>query len=365
MRAEDVTFTWSEPDPEHPALAVLVRLVALTDYAFDDGDLSPYLMRPQPGGDWTVTLSLPSTLRSSYQFCPIRDRDLADELLGHDVSEAAWARVLAVGEPDPQRPPTFAPGTLKGNPGRPPSIVELSGALPQPALRTGVPQGLLTRHEIAGAQGPPSVVHVHRPAEPGPELAVVFDAKFWLSTDITSMLDHLVADRAVPPLTTVLVESIHGASRHEGLTHPERFEPFLVEELRPWLTARFGLGAGPTVLAGQSLGGLTASWAALRRPDLFGRVIISSMAAWWPGDRRGGLSGEQVVAAFQAGPAAPVRFFLEAGSQERELLASVRTFHAVLAAKGYDVSYREYEGGHDIACWRGGLADGLAALMAA
>jgi enterochelin esterase family protein len=89
------------------------------------------------------------------------------------------------------------------------------------------------------------------------------------------------------------------------------------------------------------------------------------MAGWWPGDGRGGLSGAQVVAAFQDVDPAPVRFFMEAGSRERELLASVRTFHDVLVEKRYDVQYREYEGGHDIACWRGGLADGLVALLGA
>src|SRR5262249_43901961 len=116
MREENVTFTWSESDPDHPARAVLVRLVALTDHAFDDGDLRPYVMRPQSGGAWTLTLSLPSTLRSSYQLCPIRDPDLADEVIGNKVSDDSWARVMALGEPDPARPPTFQPGTVYGNP---------------------------------------------------------------------------------------------------------------------------------------------------------------------------------------------------------------------------------------------------------
>ena len=255
-------------------------------------------------------------------------------------------RVLALGEPDPRCPPTFQPGTVYGNPGRAPSILELSEALPQPwrSPRTGVRPGSVTRYELNHDVGPPSVVHIHRPVTPGlgataaPALAIVFDAKFWLSADITTTLDNLAADRDGPPLTTVMVESIHGASRHEGLTHADLFEPFLVDELLPWLRARWELGTGPIVLAGQSLGALTASWAARRHPQLFGHVVTSSMAAWWPGDGRGGLSGAEVVDAYRSADAAPVRFFLEVGSRERELLASVRTFRDVLIQRRYDVS---------------------------
>ena len=360
MRYENVTFNYSDSG-EEPALAVLVRLVALTDHAFDDGDLSPYLMRRGPDGDWSLTLSLPSTLRSSYQLCPVREPDLAEELERNAVSEEGWRRLLALGEPDPERPSTLTPGTVYGNPDREPSIVELSDAPPQPwsAPRPGVPSHPLTRYELDGG----SVVHVHRPTDAADALAIVFDAQFWLRTDLASTLDNLAADGAVPPLSTVAVESIRGASRHEGLTHPDLFEPFLVDELLPWLRDRWTVDEGRIVLAGQSLGGLTVSWAARRHPELFGRVVSSSMAAWWPGDDRGGLSGAQVVDAYRHSDSARVRFFLEAGSRERELLASVRTYRDVLVGRGYDVTYREYEGGHDLVCWRGGLADGLVALL--
>jgi len=358
---EDATFTWSEPDPARPALAVLLRLVALTDHAYDDGDLSPYLMRRRLEGGWSLTLSLSSTLRSSYQFCPVYDADLADQLARDTVSEDGWRRVMALGEPDRGRPPTFSPGTVYGNPDRPPSIVECSEALPQPwsSPRRGVTRGELTRHDLDHG-----VVHVHRwGPEPPAALAIVFDAKFWLGADIRSTLDNLAQDRCVPTLITVLVESIRGANRHEGLTHSDLFEPFLVDDLLPWLRSRWDIRDAPTVLAGQSLGGLTVSWAALRRPELFGRVVTSSMAAWWPGDGRGGLSGADVLAAYRDSDPVPARFFVEVGSRERELLASAQAFHQVLRQKRYDVRYREYEGGHDIACWRGGLADGLVALL--
>jgi enterochelin esterase-like enzyme len=39
-----------------------------------------------------------------------------------------------------------------------------------------------------------------------------------------------------------------------------------------------------------------------------------------------------------------------------------RRIRDVLLAKGYEVTYSEYNGGHDMVCWRGSLADGLIAL---
>jgi enterochelin esterase family protein len=70
-----------------------------------------------------------------------------------------------------------------------------------------------------------------------------------------------------------------------------------------------------------------------------------------------------VVDAYAAGPLLPVRFFLEVGAWEGELLQSVRLMRDRLVDQRYDVGYREYEGGHDYACWRGGLADGLVAAL--
>ena len=93
-------------------------------------------------------------------------------------------------------------------------------------------------------------------------------------------------------------------------------------------------------------------------------MLGQSSAYWWPGGANGELSGENVIGAYAASPGAAIRFFLEAGATERELVEQSRRMRDVLGEKGYDLSYREYQGGHDYACWRGGLADGLIALLA-
>lgn len=352
----DVRFTWRDTDPDRPCHAVLVRMIGVTDHLYDDGDIRDHLMRPD-GDGWTLTLRLPSTLRTSYQICPIRDAALD----GHPA-EDRWMEILGFGVRDELNPAVLPAGTTYGNPGAV-SLLELPDAPPQPwyARRPDVARGTMTRHEI-GAE----VVHVYTPDGYDPEgeplpLAMTFDAQWWIRLDVAATLDNLIADGAAPPMIVAAIESVPGPSRVRLLTRPGVFEPFMMGELLPWLRRQWNVTDDParTVLSGQSLGGIAAAHLARTHPDRFGCVIGVSVAAWWPGDADGGLSGQDLIDAYTNSERVPVRFFLDVGAQERELLDAVRLMRDALTTRGYDVRYREYEGGHDFACWRGSLADGL------
>ncbi len=61
---------------------------------------------------------------------------------------------------------------------------------------------------------------------------------------------------------------------------------------------------------------------------------------------------------------------MDAGSDEidlwgygRSILVTNRHLRDVLLAKGYEVHYQEFAGGHDYLSWRGTLADGLILLI--
>jgi enterochelin esterase family protein len=366
----DVTFSWTETDGDRPAHDVLVRLIALTDHAQDDGDLDPYLLERVEKGVWSGSLRLPSDLRTSYQLCPVRDRPLR----GDPPDDERWGEILAAGILDPTSSSTLAASCTFGNPG-PASILELPAAMAQPwhARRPDVPRGAVTRHELGRGEGS-SVVHIYTPPcpagrEPLP-VAVLFDGGTLMTLDATATFDNLLADGVVGPMVAVIVESIRGAAprgptRIRSLTDPGLFLPFLLEELMPFVAAGWNVSEDParTLLVGQSLGGLTAAHAALAAPDRFGAVLGQSSAYWWPGGADGELSGANVIDAYATNPRAPIRFFLEAGATERELVEQNRRMRGVLGEQGYDLSYREYQGGHDYACWRGGLADGLIALL--
>lgn len=352
------TFTWTEPDSTRPVRDVFVRLIAYAEDAHEAGDLTPYLLDRGPDGRWERTLDLPSDLRTSYQLCPAADFSLRDEPL----TEERWLALLAAGSPDPDVDDSLPPGNTWGNPG-PASVLASPDALPQPwtAPRPGVHPGRLERVQLADSVVTSWVPHGHSAAEL--PVVISFDGAALVRLGIESTFANLVASEAAAPFRAILVESIHGSAergptRIRSLTNPREFATFVLEELLPFLG-----DPAPVVLAGQSLGGLAAAYVAHLAPDLISAVIGQSAALWWPGDESGGLAGEAVIAAYEGQDAGAVRFFLEAGSEESELLAANVRFHQVLEKRGDDVRFRVYRGGHDYACWRGGLADGIVAVL--
>jgi enterochelin esterase family protein len=179
---------------------------------------------------------------------------------------------------------------------------------------------------------------------------------------LPTVLDNLIAEGAIPPVVAVLPASLDNETRSRELHMHEPFVAFLVDDLLPWARERISFTSDPSrVLAvGSSLGGLTAAFCGLKRSDVFGLVLSQS------GAFQRGLPNE-----FAAAERLALRFALDVGAFETmsfERMPSI--YHAnlhmrdVLVAKGYDVSFVEYPGGHDYLCWRETVADGLIALLA-
>jgi len=81
------------------------------------------------------------------------------------------------------------------------------------------------------------------------------------------------------------------------------------------------------------------------------------------------VEGGWLAKQFIQSPKLPLKFYLDAGVFEASLggfigiLDASRHMRDVLLAKGYEVHYQEFIGGHDYLSWRGTLADGLIALI--
>ena len=187
--------------------------------------------------------------------------------------------------------------------------------------------------------------------------AYVHDAYVPLPT----VLDNLIADGSIPPVVAVLPDSLDTETRSRELNLYDPFVDFLTEELLPWAHERLSFDDDParTVAAGSSLGGLAAAFCGLRRPDVFGLVLSQS------GAFHRGLPSD-----FARVDRLPLRFSLDVGRFETAPFAQFPALyhanlhlHDVLVAKGYDVTFRPFPGGHDYFWWRETVAEGLISLL--
>jgi len=120
-------------------------------------------------------------------------------------------------------------------------------------------------------------------------------------------------------------------------------------------------------VAGSSYGGLAAAFAGLTAPQVFGNVLSQSGAFWYSGKDEHDIDAEWLLTRrFVESPRLPLRFYLDVGllehTHDADMVWCNRHMRDVLQAKGYNVTYREFMGGHHYICWRGTFADGLLAL---
>jgi enterochelin esterase family protein len=357
-----VTFLWRAGDELD---GVLLLANKLTDPSVPEHSA----LRRVPGTDvWHLSFLLRADWRATYQLAP---QAPARERTAHAGPRSRWGGAAASAVPDPRNPRTFPAARREG---APLSVVELPDAPPQPWSQPdpGVPAGTLVAHRVASARlGNERRVWVHvphgvDPAGAGIATLVLLDGEDWAGRrGAPVILDNLVAAGRIGPVVTLMPDAIDLPTRSAELTCDVRFVEFLADELLPWARDAVGVRSEParTIVGGCSLGGLTALFAALRRPDRFGCVHVQSASLWWPsGSEFEGQAG-WIVGEARRATRVPLRTSLAVGLQEWTLLGLHRHLRDVLELRGSWMHYAEYHGGHDAICWRGGLADGLQALL--
>ncbi|MGI0131057.1 MAG: alpha/beta hydrolase-fold protein [Thermoplasmata archaeon] len=326
-------------------------------------------------GVWFRSFRFPRRTRTHYGFSP-------RPLPGLKTSDKAWARYLKSVVPDPCNSRAILFERDPDDPDDVPfrlSVIELPGAPPQPWSRTKGPLRWTQEHHRLDSRflRTPRSVWVYLPADFDPgrrgyNLLIAFDGVIYRSAIPTPrIVQNLVAARKIAPTVVVLVGNAPGA-RGKELTCNPGFADFLGRELLPWMRRRYRLRMEPskTVLAGSSLGGVAAAYTALRYPHLVGNVLAQS-GAFQVGSSGSRSGPSSLMHEFALAPKFAIKFYLDAGKIEGttfpglpvSLLGSVRHMRDVLMAKGYSVSYAEFDGGHDYACWNGTFADGLIHLL--
>lgn len=347
-----VTFLWQDATAE--------RVLLFVNRLTDERNLAASYLRRVPGTDvWHLTYRMGADWRASYSFLP--QRGVRPVWLDDD-DQVAIRAALDRGLVDPRNPQAS-----RNRAGTAMSVVSLPQAPPQRwlARRESIVRGRVT--ERVAPEG--RRVWVYQPPEVRADLPVVIvlDGEVWTSSqDLATTMDNLIADDLVRPAYLVMVDSGGSELRwaelgERGSEPPERFavsfafDRYLVESLLPWARRECRIGHRPqdVVVAGASLGGLAALRVGLGHPDRIGGVLSQS-ASLWNDDLSGTLAG--------ADPRG-LRIYLEVGRQEWVLAEPNRRLAGQLTRLGAEVRFVDYNGGHDYACWRGGIADGLRYLL--
>jgi len=354
-----VTFLWRGDD---------VRGVILLGSLSNDAPLA----RLGATDVWYRSYKVRRDARFTYRLAPVRAHISLDVNDPHYDRQAVRA-TAGIDPRNPHRHPPAGEALL--------SVIELPDAPPRTwSIRNpGTPAGRIGREESfrSAALGGARPVSVYIPpgypagGEPYPLLIVLDGTAYRDLIPLPVILDNLIAAGRIPPVVAVLAGRLEAEERDTDLACNRAFSRFLAEELLPWARRRYHGTAAPAriTIAGSSLGGLAAACAAIEHPDRFGNVLAQSGSFSWKPEAA--TRPEWVARRLAAGPKLPLRFSLDIGLLETwpppaggpSLLAASRQLRDVLRAKGYDVAYTEYAGGHGHANWQATLPEKLAALL--
>jgi len=247
-------------------------------------------------------------------------------------------------------------------------------ANPWLAVRPGVAAGVVRADSIAS-----DILHgvrrVWTYASPGASLTdarllIMFDGAIYVNRIPTpTILDNLYAEHRIGPTVAVFVDN-GGAARATDYYLSDAFTGFLVRELLPWLQRRYALklDRARTVVGGSSLGGLTAVYSALRRPDVFG-AALSQSGSFWVNGHGADREPEWLARELARTPRSNTFFYLDVGTNESTialettLLASNRHLRDILQLTDRRYSYVEVPGDHEPVHWRRTLPDALMATL--
>jgi predicted alpha/beta superfamily hydrolase len=158
--------------------------------------------------------------------------------------------------------------------------------------------------------------------------------------------DRLIRQEEIPPMIFVGIDNAREQRIKEYLpyrsTHPFivrprgiRYSEFLIDEVMPWTKQNYRVATGPenTALGGSSLGGLITLYTAIRRPGVFGLVLIESPSLW--------VSNRRVLSEAQNCRQWPNKIFLAIGTREigneqkdQRTVQSVQELAAILQRAG-------------------------------
>lgn len=358
-----LTFVWRAKEETRN----VVLIGGIAGYKFENNLMSRLLDTDL----WFKTYRIRGDARFTYNISP-NDSLVPFDKVNLSDTKAVLQRISTF-KLDPFNPNRFPGFTMS-------SWVELPKAPPQLWIKRAAdtPAGKLEEKKIKSAiLGNERRAWIYTPpgykADEKPyNLMVVFDGTaYTIMVPTAAILDSMIAKELIPPMVAVILDNPTPNSRNDELPCNARFADFLAKEVVPWMRQNYNVTSNPnqTVVAGSSYGGLAATFAGFKHPEVFGNVLSQSGSFWWKPD--GDEEHEWLTKEFVTSAKLPVRFYLDVGLMERgptpdngpDMVTVNRHMRDVLQAKGYELHYAEFNGGHEYLNWRGTLSDGLIYLV--
>jgi enterochelin esterase-like enzyme len=213
-------------------------------------------------------------------------------------------------------------------------------------------------------------VRVHQAGAPGP-VVLLLDGDDWMyAHPAVTAFDAAVANGDMPAATLVFLPTPHVREAEYGC------EPALWQGIRDELLPLLAdngvpVDLGKLVVAGQSLGGLSALWAAVEFPDLVSRVACQSGSFWWTStppdlpDPLDGPRGGDIAARLRDRPdLSGLRVAFDVGEHEPAMIPHCELVETLAARAGATVRASRSTSGHDRAGWRHALVRDVAWALA-
>jgi enterochelin esterase-like enzyme len=303
--------------------------------------VSPRLIPDSAKSIWSCTLTVSRDAYVEYAFHdPVTQKNFLDPLNKKTISNGAGGRNNFF----------YMPETMPS---------------PFPMRRADVTPGALTKHSVETRwlrDDYERDIHLYRPLvkEPVP-LLVVFDGQDYLQRGkLTVIMDNLIADKHIQPIAMAFLPN-GGRWRNVEYACSDGTILWIDETILPLAKEKLNLldikkHPGAYGVLGASLGGTISMYTGLRMPDVFGKVVSQSGAFTIPS------RDFSVVDLARNRQANDIQVWMDVGNLDI-LLEDNRRMFALMKENGYDVTYREYSGGHNYTAWRDDVWHGLETLF--
>ncbi|WP_297638435.1 alpha/beta hydrolase-fold protein [uncultured Clostridium sp.] len=167
------------------------------------------------------------------------------------------------------------------------------------------------------------------------------------------ILDKLNSEHKIQPIIGIFVES-NEKSRSRDLRYNSMFEKFIINEAIPFVKRKYNIIIDPhkNIITGFSLGGMMATYIALRNSDIFRNVISQSASYHF----KVNTMKKEIRDCNNK-----LNIYMDVGIlEDRNMMINPNNkIYSILRKKGFKIKYEMFKSGHDYLSWGEFLYRGL------